>query len=195
MPIHQSLHLQIKGRKIIRHVFSTISLAGITCLPRVLIQDITNIHVGVLANQQASAAYQGGNLVTAFVERTPVLVTAGEIHVANRKGFLDANLSPTIDKLGTIRVFQHTIDTVGVSIPSAGQTLKGKKKKAQFKCSGMGTVVVVASLRLLLNDHDTFSAALAANAYRGNETLTAQGVEVVNEIHNAIQSGIDAFST
>ncbi|GME66013.1 putative cell wall galactomanno protein [Neofusicoccum parvum] len=160
--------------------------------PDVLIQDITNIHNGVLANQQASQNYAGGNLVTTLVDGAPVLLTVGAIHVANRKGFADANLSPPIGEPDTVRIFQHVVDTVGVSIPSAVRTLKAKKP--QFAASGM-TATVIASLKLLLNDHDTFSAALTAKSYQANATLTAQGVEVVDDIHNAIQSGIDAYSS
>lgn len=156
-----------------------------------LIQDITNIHNGVLANQQATQNYEGGNIVTALIEGTPVLVTVGAVHIANRKGYADAKLSPAIDEPSTSRIFQHTEDTVGVSIPSAVQTLEGKK--AQFEASGMSGIVV-DNLKLLLNDHDTFSVALMAKAYTANETLTAQGVRIVKDIHDAIQGGIDAFS-
>lgn len=202
MPIHTLIKLPSGATPVFAMLFAPIlvlasvasaaSLSKRIVTPDVLIQDITNIHNGVLANQQASAAYQGGNLVTSLVEGTPVLVTVGAIHVANRKGYLDANLSPSINEPDTIRIFQYTVDTVGVSIPSAVQTLKGKME--QFESSGMGSIVV-GSLKLLLNDHDTFSAALTAKAYMANETLTAQGVKVVKDIHDAIQSGIDAFST
>ncbi|KAL0253152.1 hypothetical protein SLS55_010605 [Diplodia seriata] len=158
-----------------------------------LIQDITNIHTGVLANTRATEAYSGsGGLLTSLIQGAPVLATVGAIHVANRKGFADANLSPAISQPDTARVFQHTQDTVAVSIPASVQALKAKR--TAFEADGMGAVVV-ASLRLLLNDHDTFSAALTAKAYVGNETLTAQGEAIVDGIHDAIQSGIDAFNS
>ena len=97
-----------------------------------------------------------------------------------------------MDEADTKRVFDHVRDTVGVSIPSDIQTVIGKK--AAFENSGMGPLVL-AGLKLLINDHDTFSAAVEAKSYQGNAALTAEGTEVVKEIHDAIQSGIDAYST
>jgi len=47
---------------------------------------------------------------------------------------------------------------------------------------------------LLINDHDTFSAAVTAKAYKGDADLTAEGVAVVAKIHDAIQGGIDVYS-
>jgi hypothetical protein len=84
------------------------------------------------------------------------------------------------------------VDTVGVSIPNDVQVLI--KKKPAFESSGL-TPVVLASLKLLLNDHDTFSAAVTAKSFKGDAELTAEGEAVVAKIHNAIQGGIDAYST
>ncbi|OJD30494.1 cell wall galactomanno protein [Diplodia corticola] len=155
-----------------------------------LIQDITAIHAGVLANTRATQAYSGGTVLTSLLQGAPVLATVAAIHAANRKGFADAELAAPIDEPGTARVFQHTAATVAVSIPASVRVLEGKR--AAFAAAGM-TGVVAASLRLLLSDHDTFSAALLAKAYAGNETLTAVGEGVVAAIHDAIQSGVDAF--
>ena len=154
-------------------------------------QDITNIHTGVLANQAATSAYQGGNIATTLIQGTPVIGTVGAIHIANRKGFLDAQLSPKFDEADTQRIFQHVVDTVGESIPADVQVLISKKP--QFASSGL-TEVVIASLKLLLNDHDTFSAAVTAKAYMGNPALIAEGTVVVAKIHDAIQNGIDVYS-
>ena len=160
--------------------------------PADLYQDITNIHVAVLANQVATENFQGGNVVTSLVEGVPVIATVGAIHVVNRKGFADATLSGPIDEANSRSIVQHTVDTVGNSIPSDIQTLIGKK--SAFVASGQRDLVI-AGLKLLLNDHDTFSAALLAKAYNGDPVLNAQADDVVARIHNAIQSGIDAYSS
>lgn len=157
-----------------------------------LYQDITNINNAVLANQAATAAFNGGNIVTTLIEGTPVLASVAAIHVVNRKGFADANLSGPIDEADTQRIVDHTVDTVGNSIPAAVSLLVSKKQ--QFVASGQQQVTL-ASLQLLLNDHDTFSAALLAKAYSGNAALNAEANGVVAKIHNAIQGGINAYST
>jgi hypothetical protein len=54
--------------------------------------------------------------------------------------------------------------------------------------------LVLSGLKLLINDHDTFSAAVESKAYKGNAALTAEGVAAVANIHNAIQHGIDVYS-
>jgi hypothetical protein len=66
-------------------------------------------------------------------------------------------------------------------------------KKPAFESSGL-TPVVLASLKLLLNDHDTFSAAVTAKAYKDDPELTSEGGAVVAKIHNAIQGGINAYA-
>lgn len=170
--------------------------AAAALFPRIItantiIQDVTNIHNGVLANKKATEAFEGGNLVTTLVQGTPVLGTVGEIHVVNRKGFADAKLAPNFDEPDTRRIFDHVIDTVGVSIPDDVQVLIEKKPK--FEDSGL-VPVVVASLKLLLNDHDTFSAAVTEKSFDGNATLTALGQDVVDKIHDAIQNGIDEYT-
>lgn len=121
-----------------------------------------------------------------------VLATVGAIHVANRKGYVDANLAPQFDEADTRRIFDEVVETVGVSIPDDVQVLIGKK--SAFESSGL-TPVVLASLKLLLNDHDTFSAAVTAKSYMGDAQLTAEGIAVVAKIHDAIQGGIDAYSS
>jgi len=54
------------------------SLAGAAALHRriitadTIIQDVNNINNGVLANREATEAYEGGNLVTTLIQGTPV---------------------------------------------------------------------------------------------------------------------------
>jgi hypothetical protein len=101
-------------------------------------------------------------------------------------------LAPQFNEADTRRIFDAVVDTVGVSIPDDVQILI--KKKPAFESSGL-TPVVLASLKLLLNDHDTFSAAVTAKSFKGDAELTVEGEAVVAKIHNAIQGGIDAYST
>jgi hypothetical protein len=53
---------------------------------------------------------------------------------------------------------------------------------------------VLSGLELLINDHDTFSAAVESKAYKGNAALTKKGEASVKKIHDAIQHGIDVYS-
>ena len=59
-------------------VLLSASLAGAATIHRriitadTIIQDVNNINAGVLANREATEAYQGGNLVTTLIQGTPV---------------------------------------------------------------------------------------------------------------------------
>ena len=56
---------------------------------------------------------------------------------------------------------------------------------------GLLIPVVIASLALLLSDHDTFSAATLAKVNPGvGAAKTQEGVDGVANIHNAIQDAI-----
>lgn len=81
---------------------------------------------------------------------------------------------------------------MNLSIPAA--TDKLRDKATAFKESGL-TLAVIASLKLLLYDHDTFSAAVLLKANRGvGEAKTAEGVEAVMNIHNAIEDAIAFYA-
>jgi hypothetical protein len=80
---------------------------------------------------------------------------------------------------------------VNVSIPASLEDLKAKAPA--FK-EGSLTITVVASLKLLLYDHDTFSAATLAKVNPGiGEVKTKEGEAAVANIHNAIEDGIKFF--
>ena len=77
---------------------------------------------------------------------------------------------------------------VNISIPAATQHLK--EKLPAFK-EGLLVPVVIASLTLLLSDHDTFSAATLAKVNPGvGEAKIKEGAGGVAHIHNAIQGAI-----
>lgn len=105
---------------------------------------------------------------------------------------MDANLAPQFNEEDTRRIFDTVVETVGVSIPDDVQVLISKK--ANFEESGL-VPVVLASLKLLINDHDTFSEAVQAKAFKGDVELNAEGQEAVDSIHDAIQNGIDVYSS
>lgn len=149
-----------------------------------LIQDVDNINAGVESLRKDVAAYNG-----TLLSEAPLLLDFTIIHLANRKGFVDANLrQESFNASDSHDIVQFTIDSVGVSIPAAVEETKAKK--ALFEASGQDEVIV-GTLEVLLNDHDTFSSPLLAK-------LTAdqvRGQAVVDEIHDSIQSGIDYFSS
>jgi len=196
---------------------SAITLSSAAAIhPRIItadtiVQDVQNIHEGVLANQAATEAYEGGDLATTLIEGTPVsftdakdhpihihtyksiqeFLTVGAIHLANRKGFVDANLAPQFNEADTRKIFNKVVDTVNVSIPDDIDILISKYPN--FKESGLQPVVL-SGLKLLINDHDTFSYAVQTKAYKQNAALIAEGVAAVKNIHDAIQRGIDVYS-
>lgn len=149
-----------------------------------LISDIQGIDNGVNALTADLKKYEG-----ALLQELPIGADITAIHLANRKGFADANLRATrFNETETKLIVDYTVQSVGVSIPNGVDVLKGKKP--EFEEAGM-VPVVLAGLKLLLNDHDTFSAALLSKA-TGSE---AEGTAVVNKIHDSIQSGIDLYSS
>ena len=77
---------------------------------------------------------------------------------------------------------------VNKSIPAAALHLK--EKLPAFK-EGLLIPVVIASMTLLLSDHDTFSAATLAKVNSGvGEAKFQEGTDGVANIHNAIQDAI-----
>lgn len=151
---------------------------------QVLINDIGAIDSGVLALTSSVNSYQGG-----LLSSTPIAADIAAIHVANRKGYADANLAAPFDSADSNAIATYTANTVAVDIPvSVDATIA---KKQQFVDAGIqGTVF--AGVQLLKEDHDTFSAAL-------EEKLSADSLPVaekaVKTIDDALQRAVDAFSS
>ncbi|KAF7195637.1 hypothetical protein HII31_02955 [Pseudocercospora fuligena] len=146
-------------------------------------QDVLNIHAGVQSLRKHVATYDGS-----LLSETPLVGDFTAIHLANRKGFADANLRQTpFTAQESTMIVQTVIDTVGESIPAAVEETKAKK--ALFDKNGQSPIIV-GTLKVLLDDHDTFSAAVSKSL--SADQVRAQAV--VAKIHNAIQSGIDYFS-
>lgn len=79
---------------------------------------------------------------------------------------------------------------MAIDIPASVKALKAKKP--QFVEASL-VPVVVASLKLLKDDHDTFSATVEAKL-TANATVTAQGEAGVAVIDVALADGIAYFS-
>ncbi|KAI8941490.1 hypothetical protein NX059_002707 [Plenodomus lindquistii] len=155
-------------------------------------QDVLNIHEAVLDLYPATAAFQGGPIPTTLVQGAPVLAGVAEIHKVNRAGFRHALLAKPFTVQETQDIIDTVVNTVNLSIPFASQLLIDKEPV--FKESGL-TPVVIASLKLLLYDHDTFSAAVLAKSNQGvGEAKIKEGEDAVANIHNAIQKAIDFYA-
>lgn len=177
-------------------------------------QDIINIHNAVLELDATVRAYDGSPFPTSLVDGTPVLFGVAKIHEVNRAGFRHAiaalpfsvadsnDVVTTVTDTGTspsallLSSFPFSRDitsqvlthAVSISIPAATQHLK--EKLPAFK-EGLLIPVVIASLTLLLSDHDTFSAATLAKVNPGvGEAKIKEGADGVANIHNAIQDAI-----
>ncbi|KAH7341203.1 hydrophobic surface binding protein A-domain-containing protein [Pyrenochaeta sp. MPI-SDFR-AT-0127] len=151
-------------------------------------QDVINIHNTVLALDATVRAYNGSPFPTSIVDGTPVLLGVAEIHRVNRAGFRHALAALPFSVEDSVQVIDTVVSTVNVSIPAATTHLK--EKVAAFK-EGLLTPVVIASLALLLYDHDTFSAAtLAKISPNVGQEKTEQGANAVANIHNVIQDAI-----
>ncbi|KAF1913104.1 hydrophobic surface binding protein A-domain-containing protein [Ampelomyces quisqualis] len=155
-------------------------------------EDVINIHNAVLALDSTIQSFQGSPIPTSLIEGTPVLFGVAEIHKVNRAGFCNALLATPFTVEDSRDVVDTVVDTVNVSIPTSIERLKAKAPA--FKEGGL-TVTVIASLKLLLYDHDTFSAATIAklNLGVGAEKIE-EGSDAVANIHNAIQGGIEFFA-
>jgi hypothetical protein len=166
-------------------LFSTLAAASpVKRDPSELISDINNIDLGVKALTASIDAYQGGVL-----SGTPIVADILAIHLANRKGYLDANLASPFSTEDSDAIVKFTADTVSVDIPASVKLLESKK--ALFAASGL-TSFVETSLQALKSDHDTFSAALESKL--AAESLPA-GAVAVKVIDDALQEAIDEFSS
>jgi hypothetical protein len=119
-------------------LFSAATITSAATLPSIItadtiVADIKAIDKGVHANEAATEAYEGGDIKTTVVEGVPVrryrprdpthpahtnksiqeFATVAAIHLANRKGFVDANLAPKFNEADTHKIFTTVVETVG----------------------------------------------------------------------------------
>ncbi|CZT18979.1 uncharacterized protein RCC_04824 [Ramularia collo-cygni] len=148
-----------------------------------IISNVDGIDNGVEHLRSHVAAYDGS-----LLSASPLVGDFLEITVANRAGFTNANLKAApFDAADSTRIVDFVIDSVGHSIPAAVKETVAKKEL--FVENGQGGLIS-GSLNVLLYEHDSFSAALQKKI--SADQVRAQAV--VDKIHNAIQSGIDAFA-
>jgi hypothetical protein len=89
-------------------------------------------------------------------------------------------------------IVELTMTVVNVSIPKSTQDLKAKV--AAFKEGGL-IPIVIASLTLLLSDHDTFSAATLVKINQGvGPEKIKEGEDAVANIHNVIADAIASYT-
>lgn len=185
-------------------------------------QDVLNIHNAVLALDVTIESFFGTPLPTSLIEGTPVLLGVVEIHKVNRVGFYHALGAVPFSEEDSVDVIDAVVDTgsflpfppashqtlssyqqsictwiltsvdkVNISISGSIEHLKAKAPA--FKEGGL-TITVIASLKLLLYDHDTFSAATSAKMNPGIDAGKAsEGNEAVENIHDVIEGGIQFF--
>jgi hypothetical protein len=148
---------------------------------RTLISDIKGIDDGVNALTASIEAYNGG-----LIGELPIGADIAAIHIANRKGYVDANLRATpFNAEDSTAIVEYTASSVGVDIPASVNVLKAKYDVFENQ-----KVVILAGLKLLKNDHDTFSAALVSKITADKEN----GYAAVAVIDDALQSAIDLYS-
>ncbi|KAH0007256.1 hypothetical protein KCU78_g11870, partial [Aureobasidium melanogenum] len=146
-----------------------------------IISDIKGIDDGVNALTTRLKTYSGG-----LIGELPIGADIAAIHVANRKGYVDANLRVTpFDAAESTAIVQYTASSVGVDIPASVAVPKAKYDVFEGQKD-----VILAGLKLLKYDHDTFSAALISKITADKEN----GNAAVAEIDDALQSAIDLYS-
>lgn len=138
-----------------------LTLAVGTIIPRdanAVYNDITGIDTAVRKLTAALTSYNGG-----ILQSQPVFDASIAIHAINRKGFADATADATasssFSSADSKRIVDHTNASVGKSIPASVKVLEAKKPlfdQAQVSS------VIEATILLLKNDHETFSAAVGA---------------------------------
>lgn len=133
--------------------------------------------------------YNGGLPLISVIESTPVLGAIIDVHLANRKCYYDSMELPQLDSEKSTVILDYISDTISKDIPAGVAAIE--KKRPQFESAGL-TSVVLGSLRLLEYDHDTFSEVLLEKAAPDTQP---RGEVIVKAIHDAIQDGIDYFST
>ena len=154
-----------------------------------VVNDIYAIDGGVKALEAHVSSYNTGSFPTSLVNGVPILVDVVDIHVSNRKGYLDAITASTFSNADSLTIVAAVEDTVAVDIPNAVTELKSKKQN--FDAAGL-TAIVIASLELLKYDHDTFSAAVVQKLTLDPATL-AEANAGVAVIHDALVDGISYF--
>ena len=114
--------------------------------------DITGIDKAVRKLTATLNNYNGG-----ITQSEPVFDASIDIHAINRQGFADATASSSFSSAESKRIVDHVNQSVGKSIPASVKVLEAKKPLFdQAQVSSL----IEATINLLKNDHETFSAAV-----------------------------------
>jgi len=97
-------------------------------------------------------SYNGG-----ILQSQPVFDATIAVHEINRQGFVDATASSSFSSSDSKRIVDHTNLSVGKSIPASVKVLESKKPL--FDQAELSSLIE-ATILLLKNDHETFSAAV-----------------------------------
>lgn len=138
--------------------------------------DITGIDTAVRKLIATLNAYQGG-----ITQTKPVFDATIDIHAVNRKGFADATASSPFSSADSKRIVDHTNESVGKSIPASVKVLEAKKPL--FDAAEVSSLVE-ATILLLKNDHETFSAAVGGKL---SADQVAPGLAAAGKIDAVLQ--------
>lgn len=166
-------------------LLSATALAANTTQVDVVFNDITVLDGYVQALTANVRAYQGG-----LITEGPQLLGLIEVHLATRQGYYDATSLPRpLSEADGERLIQHVNQTLSIDNPIAVSTLESKE--ALFDAAGT-TPAIAEALKVLLNDHLAFSEEVLQ---RLPADEVQQGNEVVDVITDALDNGIEVFSS
>ncbi|KAH8678793.1 hydrophobic surface binding protein A-domain-containing protein [Tricladium varicosporioides] len=170
-------------------LFATSACAVVTPTRRsvssnLILSDLVALDTSVKVLTSSIQRYSGG-----VFEATPILAAITAVHLSNRKAYTDSRFisSQSLDDSQTL--VSYVSNTLAKTIPACVDTLESKKK--EFGNSGLNSIVV-GSLKLLKNDHETLSAALTSKL---DLAILLEASVAVAIIDDAIKGGIAYFST
>ncbi|RMZ92492.1 hypothetical protein DV736_g264, partial [Chaetothyriales sp. CBS 134916] len=152
----------------------------------ILAQDVYGIDRAVRSLTPHVKAYtSAGGFGASLINGLPVAVGVLKIHVANRKAYIDALISPHLEEGPSLKVVDAVEGSVAVSIPAAVSALI--EKKAEFSSAGLRYVVLV-TLKVLKYDHDSLSNTVKPKL-RGPAKVVLRGDAGVKAVDDAIDEG------
>ncbi|RMZ84800.1 hypothetical protein DV737_g916, partial [Chaetothyriales sp. CBS 132003] len=157
----------------------------------ILAKDVYGIDTAVRSLIPHVEAYTAaGGFGAGLVNGLPLALGVWKIHVANRKAYVDALISPHLEVEPSVNVVDAVESSVAVSIPAAIKALIDKK--AELSSAGLRYVVWV-TLKVLKYDHDSLSNTVKPKLKGPTETVF-RGDAGVKAVDDAIDEGIIVFS-
>lgn len=170
-------------------LLTTLLLSATTVLSSqevdVVIADITALDRDVQSLTAKVRAFNGG-----LIPQIPQLFGLTEVHLATRKGYYAATQLPRpLTSSDGRRIIDHVNVTLAIDNPIAVSVLESKK--TLFDAAGTSPAIKLG-LQVLLSDHLAFSNEVLERAAASE---LADGNAVVDVITNALQHGIETFSS